>query len=357
MLFNTAKRLVILNEAGEPVLLTKEEKRRAEYFERQIKNSLGYEVPITTLTTISASVTEQKFFEVAPADYVPIVIGNGAWSSNITTYRSYAMGDAFETGVINMSSQNGRLASTDAGVDALNILVFNWAKEINWTIFELQQAAKSGNWDLIIAKTKARKKNWDLGIQRIAFLGANGNNGVGGSCVGLLNQGPGITTDTTTITQPISTMTPQELKTFCAVIIEKYRANCQRTAFPDIFTVPESDYNGMASQSSPEFPMISVLQLLEDMFKTITRNKNFKILPCAYADASYHAGIDGINGKQVYVLHRMDQESIRMDIPLDFNATLQNSVNNFQFQNVGMGQFTGVLAYRPEEMLYFTYNA
>lgn len=356
---------VVKNSQGKTVTLNEIEKFRTKWLSNQLfskfgpvsgalKNALGYEVQITTLTTVMKRISEQKFFEVPPADYLPVRVGEGTWSTNLTTYRSFDIADEFETGIINTGGQNSRLAAADAGVDALNIKVFPWAKSIGWSIFDLEFAAKSGNWDLVSQKEKARKRNWDLGIQRVAFLGARGNNGTNGQCLGLLNQS-GITTNTTVITQAISAMTAADLKTFCATVIEAYRSNNNRTAWPSHFIIPESDYNGLASQASPDFPIKSTLQLLEEMFQVITRNKNFKILPLAYGDAAYHTDVTSIVGKQVYVLLNYDEESLRMDIPLDYTNTIANSLDNFGFQNAGYGQFTGVLAYRPLELLYFTY--
>lgn len=353
------KQPTILNSRGEPIVLNSQELYHSEWLQRQVndrfRNSLGFEVSITTLTTIVKKISEQKFFEVAPADYLPVRVGEGSWSTNLTTYRSFDIGDQFETGLINTGGQNARLATADAGVDSLTIKVFNWAKSIGWSIFDLEQAAKSGNWDLVSAKERARKKNWDLGIQRIAFLGARGQNGFDGSALGLLNQ-TGVTKNTTVITKPISTMTPAELSVLCASIIEAYRENCNRTAWPTHWAIPESDYNGLASQSSEDFPIKSKLQLLEETFAIITRNKNFKILPLAYGDVAYHSDVESIATQQVYVLLNYEEESLRMDIPLDYTSTLANSLDNFSLQNVGYGQFTGVLAYRPLEMLYFVYT-
>src|SRR6185503_17397701 len=147
---------VTLNDSGQPVLLNAKEARLANYWERLIQNSLGYEVSITTLTTISKRISQQKFFELFPADYLPIIVGEGAWTSNITTYRSFVAGDIFESGIINTGVDGSRLSVADAAVDALNIPILNWAKEISYTVFDLQMAAKSGNWDLIAAKEKAR---------------------------------------------------------------------------------------------------------------------------------------------------------------------------------------------------------
>ena len=104
----------ILNAAGKPITLTEKEQRIANQNQR-IVNALGYEVNITTLTTIVKKVTEQKFFEIAPADYMPIRVGEGAWSSNLVTYRSYQLSDDFSTGVINTGGNSARLAVGDAG--------------------------------------------------------------------------------------------------------------------------------------------------------------------------------------------------------------------------------------------------
>lgn len=349
----------VLNDKGEEVKLTPAEQYHADYMQRIVNeryaNALAYEIPITTLTTIMKKISEQKFYEIPPADYFPVRVGEGTWSSNLTTYRTFEVSDNFETGIINTGSPNTRLASADAGVDALNIKVINWAKSIGWSIFDLELAAKAGNWDLVAAKEKARKRNWDLGIQRVAFLGSRGLNGVGGSCLGLLNQ-PAVAVNTAVITEPISTMDTTELKAFTAAIVEAYRNNNNRTAFPTHFIIPESDYNGLASQASPQFPIKSTLQLLEETFQVITRNKGFKILPLAYADAAYHSDVTQIVGKQVYVLLNYDEESVRMDIPLDYTNTQANSIDNFAFQNAGYGQYTGALAYRPLEMLYFQFT-
>lgn len=338
------KKLQILNQAGQPIVLNGHEARVAKVNQRLI-NDLGFKIDVTTLTTIMKKITEQKFFELPPADFMPVRVGEGAFSADLTTYRSFALGGDFENGVINSGQSNARLAAADAGVDSLSIKVNNWAKTIGWTLFELEQAAKSGNWDLVTAKERSRKKNWDLGIQKVAFLGIEGDSAING----LLTQA-GVTINTTTITESISGMTPAELKAFVQQVLEDYRANCDRTAWPTHFTIPESDYLGLAGPSSADFPLKSVMEVLQDTFRIMTKNNDFKIMACAYADTAYND-----LGVQRYALYNSEEESLRMDIPVDYTSTLANSIDNFSFQNVGFGQFTGVLAYRPKEMLYFQY--
>lgn len=341
------KQPVICNDAGEPIVLTKEEKHFVNLLQRQIDerwcNSLGYAIPIDTLTTILKKVSEQRFFDIAFADYVPVKVGEGAWSRQLTTYQAFILGDDFATGILDTGADSTRLASADAGVQAINTAVANWAKEINWNVFDLEQAAMSGNWDLITQKEQARKKNWDLGVQKVAFLGLSGD---GTNFPGLLTQS-GVTVDTTTLTQPISSLSTVDFKNFCAAILNVYRANCSRTAWPSRFIIPESDFLGMAAPTSAEFPLKSVLQVLEETFAVMTKRPDFKILPCAYGDNAY-------NGQSYneYCLLNYDETSVRMNLPVDYTNTLANSVNNFGFQNVGYGQFTGVTAIRPAEMYY-----
>lgn len=330
-----------------PVTLTDREEMIANSLERQL-NAIGFEISITTLTTIMKKITEQKYFQMAPADYIPVRVGEGAWSSNLVTYRDYGFADDFATGVLNMGTNNARQANVEAGVDSLTIQVFNWAKAIGWNLIDLEQAAKSGNWDLVTSKEKKRKMNWDLGIQRIAFQGLSNS---AGQCLGLLNQ-KGITTNTSLLQAPIFSLagTPSQLSSFIGSLLNVYRANCQRSAWPTHFVIPESDYLGLATPSSPEFPIKSILQLMQETFQVMTGNKNFKILPCAYADASFGGG-----SNQTYTLLNYAEESIRMDIPVDYTNTLANSLDNFNFQNSAYGQFTGVLAYRPLELLYLQF--
>lgn len=334
----------IVNSKGEEIVLNEKERFLSQNLEKQIYNNLGYEVNITTLTTIMKKVSEQKFFQIAPADYIPFVVGEGAWSSNLVHYRSWAMSDDFADGFLNTGANSARLASVDAGVDSLTVPVKQWAKTISWSIIDLEMASKAGNWDLVTSKEEARKKNWDLGVQKLAFLGDSSTSGFSG----LFNL-PGVNTNTTVIQKQIGSMTTAELKAFCASVIEAYRANCARTTYPTHFVVPESEFNSLASQASADFPIKSVLEILLETFKAITGKPGFKILPCAYGDAAYGLG------KQMYALYNYDEKSLRQTIPVDYTSTLANSVDNFSFQNVAYGQVSPVVALRPLEVLYFSY--
>jgi hypothetical protein len=310
-------------------------------------NALGFEVSTTSLTTMIAAVSEQKFYQIPFAEYVPVQAGEGAWSSNLVTFRSYEIADDFSTGIQNTGSDNARLARADSAVDSVTTQVHNWAKETGWTIMDLQMASKSGNWDLITSKEMSRKKSWDLGLQKVAFLGLAGDS----NYLGLLNQ-PGVTVNTATLTAPITSLatSPATLSATIAQFLVDYRINSAHTAMPSHFVIPESDYLGLATASSPSFPLKSILEYMLETFKTMTMNPGFKILPCAYGDKA----VSGAT-KQVYCLLNHDPKSVRMNVPVPYTTTLPNSLNNFNFSCVGYGTFTGVVALRPQEMLYYQF--
>ena len=337
-----------LNSKGEAVKLNAKEAEVAKALElqhAQYLNALGIEIPITTLTTAIKSVSEQKFFRVAPADYMPVVVGEGAFGTNLLKYVSYNMAGDFENGIIHQGVAQSELAQADAGVEGIHIPIINWAKGLNWNLFEVQTAAKTGNWDIITEKEKSRKTNWDLGIQKVAFLGSSAVPAV----KGLLNQ-TDVTSDTTTITKPIKSMDVTEFQAFIGGLYEAYRKNSDYTAEPDLFIIPESDYNGLAAATSPQFPIKTKLQYLREMFAEITGHA-VEIKKLAYADMAQ-------SGLQVqrYTMLRKDADTLAMNIPVDYTSTLANSINGFNWQNAAYGQFTGVKVYRPKEVLYFDFT-
>lgn len=347
----------ILNSKGEKVVLNAQEAARAAVlqaqFDRDFKNALGFELPITTLTAISKSIIEQKFFEIAPADYFPVRVGDNAWSTEILTYRDFQLAGDFETGILNTGSSNSRLAEADAGLDSVQNPVYNWGKLVTWSLMDLKFAARFGNWDVVTSKERARKRNWDLGIQKIGFLGSSTQPT---ACMGFLTQS-GVNSNTSLITGYIKAMNAANFSSLVQGLIDAYRVNNAHTAYPDRFTIPEADFNGLATPIAGTvgtYPVPMINYLLE-AFRLITRNPGFQILPCSYADSANNATVPGLN-KNRYVLSRYDEDSYRMDIPVDYSNTLQNTINGFQFENVGYGQFTGGLAYRPLEMLYLDWS-
>lgn len=321
--------------------------------------STGFQIALDTLTYIKKQVVTQKFYEVEGglSTYVPIEVGDGAFSQSILTNLEFSSGGDFETGIINTGTANDRLAQADAAVSSKTVAVANWAKGIGYSIFDIEQALAANNWDPIVAKERSRKKNWDLGLQALTFMGLKSNQA---AFPGLLTNDE-INVNTTLIQEPISEMNATEFNTFVASLISAYFTNTAKTARPDRFIIPQSDFFGLQTMvpnvigaGEGNFPVTRMAFLLQ-AFKLASQNPNFQILPLAYADSDTNAawGVD----KQIYLLFRYDRDSVRMDIPVDYTVTQANSMNNFQFQSAAYGQFTGVHWYRNLEALRFEYTA
>lgn len=310
------------------------------------KNTLGYSQLITTLTAVGRKVSEQKFYEIPFSEYVPVVVGNGAYQRSIINWRTYVKGEGFETGVISNAGNQAQLPLVDAAYDQISQTIYNWAKGMVYNVFELEEAMRANTlFSLIEARELARRKEWDLGLQKVAFLGY-------GASYGLLNQSS-VTADSSTLTGLISGLTSANFNTFVGAVYEAYRVNCARTARPTHFIIPEKDFNALVNYPDAIYPLKTRIELLEQSFKTITGNAGFKILPCAYCDAANYT--DGTSNR--YVLLNYDESSVKMDLPIDYTMTAAGTFNGFSWENVGFGSFTGVVAQREKEMLYFTYTA
>lgn len=304
-------------------------------------NSLGYQQVTSTLTQVVGQIVQQKFFEIAPADFVPMVSGQGSFKRQLLHWRSFVMSEGFEAGIIGNSTNNAQTQLVDASFDALYQNVINWAKKTTYNVFEIEEAMQANSlFSLIEARELARKKEWDLGLQKVAFKGI-------GSETGLLNNASA-TVDTSNLTKRLYSMTAAELNTFVGVMYGLYRANCLYTAKPTHFVMPEADFNGLASFPDATYPLKSRLAILEESFKTLTGNQGFKVLACAYCDK---ANFDGTNNR--YALYNYDPTSLVMNVPLSYTSTAAGSSDGFNWDSVAYGQLTGVLAQRPKELYYF----
>jgi len=320
----------------------------------EVQNAMGYKVDIDTLTGIKQKVTGQKFYEVKPSDFMPVVVGDQPFSDQILTYKDYSIGNDFESGIIEPGSNNSRLEGSDAEIEGVTVPVKYWAKKLEYTIIDLAQASKSGNWSLIEAKERSRVKNYQLGIQKIAFLGLQSVSGV----KGLLTQSD-VTTNTSVIDQNISAMTAAELNTMLQTLLSVYYSNSNSTVMPDTFIIPTDDYLGLGTPFSSTYPNISKIDYLEKTFKQLTANQNAAILPLAYAQMERNSDfLGGGSGLNRYVMYRRnEEESLRMDIPVDYTGTIQDTVDNFAYSSVAYAGFTGCKAYRPKEMIYFDHSS
>jgi len=313
--------------------------------------TFGYDYVIRTTTFLRTKSIQQKFYEIPPADFMTIEVGEGGWLEQITQNLEFNAAGDFESGIQNISGGKSEIPEVDVAISPKTYPIVTWAKGYKYSIAELQKALAANNWDVVKAKTDALKKNWDLGIQQIAFLGSLSSAGV----TGLLNLAEP-TADSSTLTKNISDMDSSEFAEFVQVVLGLFYANSNSTALPDTFIMPMDDYLGLSGPVSAAFPMVSKLEYLEKAFKASTGKANFKIQGLAYAMAANNAGYVSAGGSNRYVLYVNDPETVRMSIPTQFTLNSPGTSNNYQWAGVGYGQYTGVQNYRPRQVYYFDHD-
>ncbi len=309
--------------------------------------TLGVQYVIQTTTLIRARVIEQVFYEVAPAEYMPVVIGEGAYMENIETNVEYQSAGDFESG-FQSTAEETRITNVDANIAPINAVIKTWVGGYQYTDLAVEKALRSNNWNPIEAKMRANKKRWDLGVQKIAFLGSYSDSRIPG-----LLTNSGVTANTAVITKNISSMSYTEYGAFVAAIMAAYFLNANDTVLPDTFAIPYQDWLGLVTPINPQFPNVSMLTYMKEAFAAATGNANFKMYPCAYCDKANNTAFNNTNR---YVLYRNNEETMRMDIPLPFVLRAPMSSDNFRWNGVALGQLTGLVIYRVPEVLYFDHS-
>lgn len=307
--------------------------------------SAGFQYVIDTLTFIRSRVIEQVFYEIPVSDFMPVDVGEGAWSEEIVQNLEFYSGGGFFDGDVDTMSGNGRIAEMDTAIAPIRMPTRTWAKSAKWTVLEIMKAASASNWDVVEGKLKSLKKNWDLGIQEVAFLGHPTLT----SLTGLLND-PEVNINTSLITGNVNAMTDANFQIFVGALLNAYYTNSNSTRMPDTFIMPTDDYLGMATAASATYPNISKLEYLMNSLKRMTANEGFQILPLTYAQAAINAPF-GINEDR-YVLYRSNPDTLSMAIPVDFTMLNADTSNQLMWQQPAYGQYSGCLINRKREVLY-----
>lgn len=307
---------------------------------------LGYQRVTDTLTYLKKLITVPKYYTTDIMKYLPVVIGEGSYADDILTYLTINSSGNFEDGIIDQGIDNSQLSKVNAGISSVTVPVVTWAKTVSYTEPEIQQAMYANNWNIINAKHESRQMNWELGVQQWAFLGSiNRPNQV----YGLLTL-PNVNINTSIIPVNISSMTTAQFFVVVAQAYEAYRQNCNRSATPNRFVMPEDDYNGLMVAVSQTFPNVMMADWLESGFKKLGLS-GMQVLPCAYGMSEYNT-IAGL-GFSRYAMYNYEESSLRMDIPVNIRSTMPGTLNNFQFQDAAWAMLTGAYAYRELEVLYF----
>lgn len=321
-------------------------------------STAGYSYAIQTTTLIRAKTVDQVYYEIPFAQYIPVKIGEAAWLDDIRTNVVASVSGDFESGIISNATQNTKLSKVDVAVTPITQKIFTWAKAYEYTVPEIKKALALNNWDVIESRMKAIKTQWDLGIQQLSMLGLLSDSSyLFANYPGLLSN-PNVTINLAVITKNISSFASAggDFQTFAATVLEAYFANTNRTKMPDSFSIPMSDFLGLGAFVNPAFPVLTLKQALENVFKDMTGKANFKIYGNAYGDQTVNAGYWASAGTYRYALYNNNPDVLRMDIPVDFILGAPNSYNNWNWDAVGYGQATGVVMFRVPEVLYFDHT-
>jgi len=312
-------------------------------------SSLGYQYTIQTTTQIRDRVIDQVFYEVPFSMLIPVDVGLGAWMEDIKTNTVFNLAGDFFDGVSSLNSSNAQMPVVEVGTAPITAKIASWTMAYNYTVAEVNKALASNNWDVIESKMKALKKRWDLGLQQVAFMG-DPRDAV--NYPGLFTNSVS-TIDTATIPVLINSMNPTQFAAFVATIMDSYFQNSNNTRLPDTFLMGYKDWLGLQTPVSASYPNIPMITYLLDAFRGVTGNANFVIAPVAYLDATNQYNINQLGGVQRYALYRNDPEVVKMDIPVDFMLNPAGTANNWQWQAVSFGQYTGAVPYRVAELEYF----
>lgn len=315
-------------------------------------STLGYQYTTKTTTQIRAKTIKQKFYTVPIAEFMSVIPGTGAWLEDIKTNVTYDVAGSFESGLIGTASGPTSIGTVDVGLAPITTKIATWAKGYQYTVPEVQKALASNQWDVVSSKMEALKRQWDLGLQKVAFLGLLTDLT---GFPGLLTLSS-VTVNTAVVPANISSMSATDFATLISAMLAAYYLNSNNTVLPDTFVIPMDDYLGLGTlvaSGNPGSPGVSKLTYLLQSFREITGNPSFTIKGLAYGTGANNAGYVSSIGKSRYVLYRNDVDTLAIDLPVDFYLSPAGTANNFQWQGVGAGQFTGVTCYRPAEVLYF----
>lgn len=315
------------------------------------EGSLAYDYTIQTTTAIRQEVIRQKFYEVSPAEFMPIVVGLGAWMEDIKTNLEYQVAGAFEGGYVSTAQSPSNLGNVDVATSPVDAKIWTWFKTFRYSIPEVNKALAFNNWNVIEGKMSALLKHAQLGLQKTSFLG-NINDLTG--TPGLLSNAA-VTVNTAVITVAISSMNPTQFQALIQQMLAAYFANSNNTEMPDTFEIPIDDYLGLSTFVNPSFPMAGsmMIDVLEESFKKITGNANFRILPLLYGKASVNAGYWATNGTNRYALYRNAPDVLKLDMPVPYIMYPAVAVGSINFEGALGFQHTGCVAYRAAAMLYF----
>ena len=184
---------------------------------------------------------------------------------------------------------------------------------------------------------------WDEGLLRISLIGSADL-----GLAGLTNMS-GVTVNTTALSKSLADMTATELVQAAITIGTTYQAQNLYKGMPNKFAIDLKVYSALAA------PFNAAGVATETKLDVFTRT-----LRVALASPSLEvvgAPLRDYNDASVttdrYIVFPYDQDVLNFDVSADYVPTNFHSKDGFHFTNTAYGQFYGVHADRPQEILIF----
>lgn len=339
----TEKKYLVNGEQKEAKELFNEAELGVISRNQELVNAAGYgEIDITLLTLIERQISQQKFYKVDPAKFIPIDTAQGGWNDFITALRSYANAEGdISTWTRGLDADNARRGQVGVKLESVPVRLHNLNKMVSYSLFELKQSMETGIWNIVTEKERARKIDYDLSVQSALLLGNSQHKG-------LLNQSE-VTTSSTILTKKISEMTSEEFKKFLQTVFAEYFKQTGYTAMPNTLVLPVSDFMGLGTAVDEQYPVFTTMfQRLSDVFKQVTGDTSAEILPLVYCEPEFN------DGNYKYVLYRKDFDTLRAYNPFQYNVVQGATIDGINYQNTAYARLSDVFVNRPKEMLYMS---
>lgn len=302
-------------------------------------------IDVAPLIAVSKIVKEEKYSKYPFADLVPTVVGNelkGNFGKLIFTETRHSQG--FASGIVGRSTKESNLERVDTGLTAQQKAPETWVKTIDYSIAEIAELNGLADYSLAERKERARKMEWDEGLLQLALTGIPGIDGLNG----LFNL-PNVTVNTTVLTKSLADMTPQELATAAREIGTTYQLQNKYKGMPTKFAIDMLVYSALAEPYNVNGVATETkLVVFQRILGTAIGNPNIEVVGAPARDYS-----DSSVAHDFYVVFPYDTNTINFDVNCDYTPTAFFSKDGFHFTNSAFGQFYGVHAERPSEVMSF----
>jgi hypothetical protein len=327
-----------------------------------VANASNFE--FDNLTAIRQEIIQTKYYEVNPADFIPINYGFGAYLDVVI--RRFRQ----EKGNDSLFARRGVESRVSANYEdaQMTMHLHPYTESLNYNLYDVKQAAALGYnssvdlmVDLIREKELASKKTFDLSLQKALLKGeaeavnladeARSARGLLNLTVGGEGLSTSITEDTTTLSGFIGDLGDDDFKTAVKGMIEAYRANTNNTVAPNTLIIPTAEAAKLATSTSSFNNNVTRLDILQQMF-TAAFGSQVTVKQLFYANKA-----QDLAGKNRYVLYNNNSDSLICEMPIPYTSFGYGTENNFDYKAVAMAQVSGVYALRPSELMYFTHTA